>query len=169
MDQPVHRGPVELAILRADWRIVPQNFLHHVRVALERRPVQRHATVLRQRRHRKSAAEHCPDGRKVVVPGGVGDLMQSLLRRMRHELRIVREEGFGARIVAAPKRIEQSIERIRALEQQVEDLGMAALARDVNYSDVASGFLNRMTWYIVGRGPDRMIEVPRNVQDIEKW
>ena len=73
MDQPVHRGPVELAILRADWRIVPQNFLHHVRVAVERRPVQRHATVLRQRRHRKSAAEHCPDGRKVVVPGGVGD------------------------------------------------------------------------------------------------
>ena len=56
--------------------------------------MQRHAAVLRQRRHRKSAAKHRPDGRKVVVPGGVGDLMQSLLRRTRHELRIVREEGF---------------------------------------------------------------------------
>jgi hypothetical protein len=38
---------VELAILRVDRRIVPQNFLHHDRVAVERGA----------------------DGQKVVVPG----------------------------------------------------------------------------------------------------
>ena len=114
MDQPAHRGPVELAILRIDRRIVPQNVLHHVRVAVERRPVQRHGAVLRQRRHRKSAAQHGSDGRKVVVAGGVGDLTQSPFRRMRHELRVGREGRVGACIVAAPERIKQSIERTRA-------------------------------------------------------
>src|SRR6516162_672585 len=47
MDQPAHRGPVELAILRIDRRIVPQNFLHHGRVAVERCAKQRRGTVLR--------------------------------------------------------------------------------------------------------------------------
>jgi len=46
MDQPAHCGPVELAILRIDWRVVPQNVLHHVRVAVERRPMQRQSAVL---------------------------------------------------------------------------------------------------------------------------
>src|SRR6516162_4892351 len=62
MDQPAHRGPVELAILCVDRRIVPQNFLHHNRVAVERSPMQRRGTVLRQRCYWKSVAEHRADG-----------------------------------------------------------------------------------------------------------
>jgi len=33
MDQPAHRGPVELAISRVDRRIVLQHILQHVKVA----------------------------------------------------------------------------------------------------------------------------------------
>ena len=136
MDQPAHRGSVELAILRVDRRIVPQDVLHHVRVAVERRPMQRHGAVLRQLCHRKSAAEHGRDGRQVVVARGVGDLMQSLFRRVRYELWIGREGCIGAYIVTAPERIKQSIERTRALEQQVEDLGVVTLARNIECRDM---------------------------------
>ena len=45
MDEPVHGGTVELAILRVDRRMVPQNFLHHVRVAVEGGPMQRRGAV----------------------------------------------------------------------------------------------------------------------------
>src|SRR5882724_12631969 len=92
--------------------------------------------MLRLRCHWKSAAEHGAHGRRVVVPGGVADLTQSLFRRTRHELRISRKDCVGAYILAAPERIKQSIKRTRTLEQQVEDLGVAALARDVESRDV---------------------------------
>src|SRR5712671_3590227 len=92
--------------------------------------------MLRQRCHWKSAAEHGADGRRVVIPGSVGDLTQSLFRRTRHQLRIGRKDRVGACILAAPERIKQSIKRTRALEQEVEELGVAALARNVESGDV---------------------------------
>ena len=55
---PPSRGPVEVAISRVDRRIVLQHILQHVKVAVEPRPMPRHGAVLRQRRYRKTAAEH---------------------------------------------------------------------------------------------------------------
>jgi hypothetical protein len=81
---------VELAISRIDRRVVPQHVLQHVKVAVERRPMQRRAAVLRQRRHWKAAAEHCYDSRDVVVTGRVGDLPQRFAGRTLDDLRIDR-------------------------------------------------------------------------------
>jgi hypothetical protein len=116
MDQPAHSRTAELSILRVDRRIVPQHFLHHDRIAMERGPMQRRNAVLGQRCDRKSAAEHRADGQKVVVPGGVCE-MQSLFRCTRHKLRIGRKDRVGACIVAAPERVRQSIKGTCSLEQ----------------------------------------------------
>ncbi len=49
MDQSAHSRTAELSILRVDRRIVPQHFLHHDRIAMERGPMQRRGAVLGQR------------------------------------------------------------------------------------------------------------------------
>ena len=67
MDQPVHRGPVELAISRIDRRIVFQHILQHVKVAVERRPMQWHGAMLRQRRRRPAIANEVSSGGRVVI------------------------------------------------------------------------------------------------------
>ena len=98
--------------------------------------MQRRGAVLRPRRHRKSAAQHGANGRKIIVAGGVGNLTQCPFRRTRHQLRMCREDRVGACIIAAPERVQQSIEWTRLPEQPVENLDVAALARDVESRDV---------------------------------
>jgi hypothetical protein len=98
--------------------------------------MQRRGAVLRQRSHRKAAAEHRSYSRNVVVAGRVGNLTRGLGTCSIYEVRIDRKHRVGALVIAAPKCIKQAIEWTRPLQQQFQHLGVATLAGDVESRDV---------------------------------
>src|ERR1043166_6764026 len=86
---------------------IVENLPCHFRIPMKARPMERSCAMLAGCLDRQTSRKHEAHGRKVIVPGRVGDLMPIGAEQSLSSIGVIAQEALNRAVVAQPARCNQ--------------------------------------------------------------